>query len=162
MDTHLHKEIHSPLAAPGPPGRPVFLYDWSCGLCRTGVAWLLRRGAAGSLDFQPYQECPDERRRAGLTLSDCGLAAAVVESLPPASVKVHRGAQAVGLALRRLPGLRSLGWRLLGGICLLPFVRQIGDRVYRCIAVRRRREGPPCSVPESSAGEARGTGEASP
>lgn len=137
MPSQPHAPTQDLLPAPGTSTKPLFLYDGACPTCRAGVAWFLRRGGGEVIDFRPYQESPDERRLAGLSVADCDLAAALIETRPSPPVRVHRGAEAIGLALRRLPGLRSVGWRWLGRISSSRVTRPVALAAYRWVAGRR-------------------------
>ncbi len=126
---------------------PVFLYDADCGFCAASVRWLLRRGSR--LDFRPCRQRPPEMDLAGLTAEDCRRAACLVESPEDAPLRVHRGAAAINLALRRLQGLRNVGWRLLSLLYLLPGLRRAEDAGYAWVARNRRRlghSGGACSI----------------
>ena len=120
-------------------GKAVFIYDGECGFCIDSVRWLEGRGAARDLRFEPFQSEPDEMARAGIAAEDCRRAAYVVDDRRGPSPRIHRGAGAVSYALRRLPGIRRLGWRLLGCVYLVPVIKQIEDAGYGWIARNRYR-----------------------
>jgi predicted DCC family thiol-disulfide oxidoreductase YuxK len=128
--------------------KAIFIYDADCGFCAATVRWLRDRGAEARIDFQAYQQKPSAMAAAGLTVEDCQRAAYAVElgGSPP---RVYRGAAAVNFALRKLPGARHVGWRLIGRLYTLPTVRQAEDAGYAWVARNRRRlsrSGQVCAV----------------
>ena len=131
-------------------GSATLIYDGDCAFCMASVRWLKRRSVGSGLEYLPYQAYPYPMTQAGLTAQDCIKAAYVIEQRG-SGVKAYRGAGAVNYALRRSRGHWSLGWRFLGGLYLLPGIRQIQNLGYRWVADNRFRlstSGDSCSVEE--------------
>jgi predicted DCC family thiol-disulfide oxidoreductase YuxK len=115
---------------PGAEGRPLLLYDGTCGLCDRSVQFVLRRDPAGRFRFAALQSEPARRLVAELGLDPDQVDSVIL--VDERGVAVRESTAALRVAAR-------LGWpwRALAAALVLP--RALRDPVYRFIAKRRFR-----------------------
>ncbi len=119
--------------------RHAFLYDGSCGLCRTTVAVLRRLDVMGRIEFiDALADWPRVRAAfPSLAQDDCLRTMHVVT----AGGRIEQGFDAY----------RAISWSLplfwpVAPLLYVPGVPALGRRIYAAVAARRHRTG--CPVPE--------------
>jgi predicted DCC family thiol-disulfide oxidoreductase YuxK len=115
---------------PGAEGRPLLLYDGTCGLCDRSVQFVLRRDRAGRFRFAALQSEPARRLVAELELDP-----EAVDSMILVDERGVASRESTG-ALRTAARL-GWPWRALAAGLVVP--RVLRDPVYRFIAKRRFR-----------------------
>lgn len=128
-------------AADGPAGRatgrPVVVYDGTCGMCRAQVRRVRRLDWLGVFDGMEYDE-------AILHLAEVSrgqLGDGLRVRFPDRSVTI--GIDAVRSVMMRLPATAWFAWLLY-----VPPVRWVGHHLYSWIARRRKRDvGAACAMP---------------
>jgi predicted DCC family thiol-disulfide oxidoreductase YuxK len=120
----------------------VLLYDADCGFCQRWCQWAIRRGAEPMVQFEPCQSSIDLRLRAGISESECGHSAFLVEVGDDGRVvRTRRAASAINGVMAKLPGGRNLIYRTLSILYKVPGLKQVEDFGYRWIANNRHRFG---------------------
>jgi predicted DCC family thiol-disulfide oxidoreductase YuxK len=124
-------------------GRPVLLYDGSCGLCSRLVQFVLRADPGGRLRFGSLQEgYARELWSRHPELRDVD-SMAWVETLPDGYERVSFRSEAA----LRLARYLKYPWRLLALTRLVP--RSLRDRIYDYVARRRHQwfgSAPACGL----------------
>ncbi len=118
---------------------PTLVFDGACGMCRNAVAFLQARLGRGRLDFQPCQEVGAILEELGEAPDCCMEEALLLVPRKNGGTSVLRGAAAVNGALRSLRAGRAVGWRVLGGLYLIPGVGWVQRVAYRWVARNRHR-----------------------
>lgn len=115
---------------PGAEGRPLLLYDGTCGLCDRSVQFVLRRDRGARFRFATLQSEPARR-----LVAELGLDPDAVDSV----ILVDEEGVAARESTAALQTAARLGWpwRALAAALILP--RALRDPVYRFIAKRRIR-----------------------
>lgn len=107
----------------------TLVYDGECDFCARLARWVERHDREGRLAVVPNQQ-PGLVERLGLTRHEVGRASWAVET----GGRRFEGAAAINRVLRELGG----GWRVLGGLYLMPPVGWLEERYYARVARRRR------------------------
>ncbi|MGQ9850384.1 MAG: thiol-disulfide oxidoreductase DCC family protein [Aggregatilineaceae bacterium] len=107
----------------------LVVFDGDCGLCQTARQWAEERDRQGRLRFVPYQDADLARLAPDLTAEQ---AAQALYLLAPDGRR-YRGARAVFMTLRSLPGW----WSLLGTVWALPPLSLLAEPFYRLVARHR-------------------------
>lgn len=115
---------------PGAEGRPLLLYDGSCGLCDRSVQFVLRRDRAGRFRFAALQSVPARR-----LLQEFGFDPDALDSVIFVDEQGVPSRESTA-ALRTLARL-GWPWRLGAVGYLVP--RPLRDAAYRFVARRRLR-----------------------
>jgi predicted DCC family thiol-disulfide oxidoreductase YuxK len=115
---------------PGAEGRPLLLYDGTCGLCDRSVQFVLRRDRAGRFRFAALQSGAARR-----LVAELGLDPEAVDSMILVDERGVASRESTG-ALRTAARL-GWPWRALAAGLVVP--RVLRDPVYRFIAKRRFR-----------------------
>jgi predicted DCC family thiol-disulfide oxidoreductase YuxK len=113
--------------------RDTCYFDGRCGLCRRSVAWLRRLDWLGRLAFIDIFRAAPGELPVGLDLAMTGM------PMRTGDGRVLLGFPAVRRALARTPLGAVVAWALY-----LPGVSALGGRVYRSIALNRRRDA--CAI----------------
>lgn len=110
--------------------RPMLvLYDGECGICQATRRWAEQRDRLGHLCFVPYQHADLEALAPGLSPD---MAARAIYAIAPEGQR-YRGARAVFMILRRLPGV----WGVVGAVGALPPLSLLAEPFYRLVARHR-------------------------
>jgi predicted DCC family thiol-disulfide oxidoreductase YuxK len=120
----------------------ILLYDADCGFCQRWCQWAIRHGAEPAVRFEPCQPSVDLRQRAGISETDCGHAAFLVEVADDGRViRTRRAAGAINGVMAKLPGVRNLLFRVASVFYQVPGLRQLEELGYRWVARNRHRFG---------------------
>jgi predicted DCC family thiol-disulfide oxidoreductase YuxK len=108
--------------------RLTLVYDGECDFCRRLASWVERPDRCGTLLVAPNQQT-GLIERLGLTQDEVSRASWAIEP----GGRRFEGAAGISRVLRELVA----GWRVLGGLYLIPPVGWLGDRYYSRVARRR-------------------------
>jgi predicted DCC family thiol-disulfide oxidoreductase YuxK len=120
-------------------GEALLLFDGNCRICRRTIAWLRAWDRAGRIVCMPYQHPMVQRILPDVPRHE--LETAILLVAP--NGRHYRGAEALPLILRLLPGGSPLG-----RIFAIPRVPAIATRIYRWVAEHRHDLG--CAIPRQS------------
>lgn len=107
---------------------PLVIYDGDCAFCTTSVQFLQRR-IRRHPRFEPWQFL--DLVSIGISQESCEQAVQFID----ANGSVHSGERAIAHLL--IHG--GKGWKVMGGVLLVPGIRHVAGAVYRWIAQNRHR-----------------------
>ncbi len=118
-------------------GKPIVVYDDTCGMCRNSVRWVRRLDWLQRLDDLGYSIAVERYPEVGRGALGDGL-----------RVRFDDGSVALGVDAVRAIAIRTPLGVLGAWVLYLPPGRALGARLYGRMAARRRPEGVACPLPD--------------
>lgn len=118
-------------------GKPIVVYDDTCGMCRNSARWVRRLDWLQRLDDMGYSVAVERYPEIGRGALGDGL-----------RVRFDDGSVALGVDAVRAIAIRTPLGALGAWALYLPPGRAVGARLYARMAARRRPEGAACPLPD--------------